>query len=228
VVYLDGAVIDHGSFADRATATGHHKLVVKIPGRHPVTRSISIEANRETKVDIESPQRTVAVRDQAQSPRSPGASGGSASRPPPGDPPPDHRAGPGAKAPAGVPAPTVGKPKAEGGKPKADVANPDAAAAAQAKPTLDIAATRAAVRSQLRPVQQCYERGKMDDGNLRGSVTVRITIAADGSVANAQVASSTLGAPEVERCITSEVARWQLPRPAGEAPISFSYPFAFE
>ena len=228
VVYLDGAVIDHGSFADRATATGNHKLVVKIPGRRPVTRSISIEADRETKVDVESPQRAVAIRDQAQSTRRPGASSDSASRPPPGDPPPDHGAGPGAKTPVKDPAPTVEKLKAEGVKPKADVAHPDAAAAAQAKPTLDIAATRAAVRSQLLPVQQCYERGKMDDGNLRGSVTVRITIAADGSVANAQVASSTLGAPEVERCITREVARWQLPRPAGEAPVSFSYPFAFE
>ena len=228
VVYLDGGVIDHGSFADRATATGNHKLVVKIPGRRPVTRSISIEANRETKVDIESPQRAVAVRDHAQSTRSPGGSSEPASRPPPGDPPPDHRARPGATTPAEDPAPTAGKLKAEGVKPRANAADPDAANAAQAKPTLDVAATRAAVRSQLRPVQQCYERGKMDDGNLRGSVTVRITIAANGSVANAQVVSSMLGAPEVERCITHEVARWQFPRPPGEAPVAFSYPFTFE
>jgi serine/threonine-protein kinase len=228
VVYLDGAVIDRGSFADRTTATGNHKLVVKIPGRRPVTRSISIEANRETRVDIESPQRAVAVRDPAQSTRPPGTSSDSASRLLPGDPPPNHRAEPGAKPPADDPAATVGKLKADGGKPRADVANPDAAAAAQAKPTLDIAATRASVRSQIRPVQQCYERGKMDDANLRGSVTVRITIATNGSVANAQVASSTLGAPEVERCITHEVASWQFPRPAGEAPVAFSYPFTFE
>jgi TonB family protein len=193
-----------------------------------VTRSISIEAKRETKVDIESPKRAVAVRDPAQPTRPPGASSDSASRPPPGAPPPDHRAGPRAKTPAEDLDPTVGKLKAEGVKPKADAANPDAANAAQAKPTLDIAATRAAVRSQLRPVQQCYERGKMDDVNLRGSVTVRITIAANGSVANAQVVSSMLGAPEVERCITHEVARWQFPRPPGEAPVAFSYPFTFE
>ena len=204
VVYLDGALVDHGSFADRATATGKHKLVVKIPGQHPVTRSISVEADRETKVDIESPQRAVTVRDQAQPIRAPGQ---------------------GAKAPAADRAPTSGKPGVV--KPMADGANPDAAAA-QAKPAVDVAAIRAAVRSQIRPVQQCYERGKMDDVNLRGSVTVRITIAADGSVANAQVASSTLGAPDVERCITHEVLRWQLPRPAGEAPVSLSYPFAFE
>jgi TonB family protein len=68
----------------------------------------------------------------------------------------------------------------------------------------------------------------MDDGKLRGTVTVRITIAPSGSIANAQVASSTLSSPQVESCITREITHWQLPKPSGGAAVSLSYPFTFE
>ncbi|HET7505299.1 MAG TPA: TonB family protein, partial [Kofleriaceae bacterium] len=227
VVYLDGVLLDHGSFADRAAGAGKHKLVVKIPGRRPVTRTITIEPNRETKVEIEAPASPVAVREPAPSHPSGASSGastaGPATRPAPGDPPHDRGRGPSAKA--SDPSTAGGKGRPDGSKPGTEDEKPDVAAA---KPTIDVAATRAAARTQLRPVLQCYERGKMDDPNLRGSVTVRITIAEDGSVANAQVTSSTLGSPQVEACITREVAHWQLPRPPGGGPVSLSYPFAFE
>jgi TonB family protein len=192
-----------------------------------VTRAITIEANRETKVDLD-PPRAVAVRDQAPPPHpsggsssgsSSGSSGGSpAVRQPPAD-PSDHGAA-GAR-----PRSDDRKPRGDATKPPAEPGNSDGASA---KPAIDLVAIRAAARSQLRPVVQCYERGKMEDSNLRGNVTVRITIAADGSVASAQVASSTLGAPEVEACITHEVGHWQLPGPAGGIPVSLSYPIVFE
>jgi TonB family protein len=193
VVSLDGKVIDHGSFTDRPTPSGHHQLVVRVPGRRPVTRSISIIANRETKVEIE------------LAPRS-GASGPGHDDPAAHDPPPV----------APIPRPVAG-------------VKQDPAGVPPVKPlVLDVAAIRVAVRAQIGAVQQCYERAKMDDLSLQGTVTVRITIAANGAVTHAQVASSTLHAPRVEECITHEIVRWQLPKPGGVDAASFSYPFVFE
>jgi hypothetical protein len=96
------------------------------------------------------------------------------------------------------------------------------------RPAIDIAATRAAARSQLGPIQQCYERARMDDASLKGNVTAQITVAADGSIANVRIVSTTLSSPPTERCITAEIARWQLPKPSGGAAVSFTYPFVFE
>lgn len=93
---------------------------------------------------------------------------------------------------------------------------------------IDVAATRAAVRSQIGPVQQCYERARMDDPSLAGTVTARITVAPDGSVARIEIVKSTLGAPQVEACIREGIARWHLPRPGGGAAASLTYPLVFQ
>jgi TonB family protein len=91
-----------------------------------------------------------------------------------------------------------------------------------------VKATRAAVRAQIGPVQQCYERAKMDDPNLAGIVTTRITVAPDGSVTKIEITNSTLGAPGVEACIREGIARWHLPGPSGGASASLTYPLVFQ
>jgi len=119
---------------------------------------------------------------------------------------------------AGLPVP---EPSKEAPRP------PDHAASAKAG-TIDITATRAAARAQLGPVQQCFERAKMDDSTLAGSVVLRITIAGDGSVAATEITRSTLGAPQAEACIRQQISRWRLPAPSGGVAASFSYPLVFE
>jgi TonB family protein len=94
--------------------------------------------------------------------------------------------------------------------------------------TIDVAATRAAARTQIGPVQQCYERARMDDPSLTGTVQARITIAPDGSVSKVETASSTLGAPAVENCIRQAIARWRLPRPSGGVAAALTYPLVFQ
>jgi serine/threonine-protein kinase len=89
------------------------------------------------------------------------------------------------------------------------------------------AALRVAMRAQSGPIEQCYERAKMDDSNLRGKVVVQIAIAPDGSVKTPGITSSTLGSLEVEGCITREVAHFQLPRPLGGTTIAYTYTFVF-
>jgi len=96
------------------------------------------------------------------------------------------------------------------------------------KDEIDVAATRAAVRTHVAAIQQCYERAKMDDQSLAGAMTVRITIAPDGAVTGTQVTKSTIGSPVVERCVTAEISRWHLPKPTGGNAASLLYPFVFE
>jgi eukaryotic-like serine/threonine-protein kinase len=117
-----------------------------------------------------------------------------------------------AETPAVAPAPTLSGP----------------AAPAVKKDEIDVAATRAAVRTHVAAIQQCYERAKMDDQSLAGAMTVRITIAPDGAVTATQVTKSTIGSPVVERCVTAEISRWQLPKPTGGNTASLLYPFVFE
>ncbi|HSR97222.1 MAG TPA: AgmX/PglI C-terminal domain-containing protein [Kofleriaceae bacterium] len=94
--------------------------------------------------------------------------------------------------------------------------------------TIDVAATRAAARTQIGPVQQCYERARMDDPSLSGTVQARITIAPDGTVSRVDIASSTLGAPSVESCIRQAIARWRLPKPSGGVAAALTYPLVFQ
>ena len=68
----------------------------------------------------------------------------------------------------------------------------------------------------------------MDDPNLAGTVTTRITVAPDGAVAKIDIINSTLGAPTVEACIRQGMSRWRLPRPVGGASASLTYPLVFQ
>jgi hypothetical protein len=84
---------------------------------------------------------------------------------------------------------------------------------------------QAVVRSRLFEVRRCYERGKMDEPELKGRVTVRIAIPPSGGVASALVESSSLGNSRVEGCIVDAVRGWPFPAPAGTTPLVISYPF---
>jgi TonB family protein len=84
---------------------------------------------------------------------------------------------------------------------------------------------QAVVRSRLFEVRRCYERGKMDEPELKGRVTVRIAIPPAGGVASALVESSSLGNSRVEGCIVDAVRAWPFPAPAGSTPLVISYPF---
>ncbi|HDQ45600.1 MAG TPA: energy transducer TonB [bacterium] len=61
----------------------------------------------------------------------------------------------------------------------------------------------------VKAIQYCYERELKRDPSLKGKMTVRITVAPDGSVFNAEVISSTLGNDRVDRCIVSRIQLWK-------------------
>jgi TonB family protein len=91
--------------------------------------------------------------------------------------------------------------------------------------SIEPAAIQMVVRSRLPEIERCYARGKMDDPELRGRVTVRIRIAPNGVVTSAGVESSSLSQSGVESCIVEAVQSWTFPAPAGGQPAVISYPF---
>jgi TonB family protein len=126
------------------------------------------------------------------------------------------------------PAPEAPKAKPSESPPAEPPAARPEASAGPRPGSIDVGATRAAARTQIGPVQQCYERARMDDPSLTGTVQARITISPDGSVSRVDIASSTLGAPAVETCIRQAIARWRLPKPSGGVAAALTYPLVFQ
>jgi serine/threonine-protein kinase len=139
---------------------------------------------------------------------------------------------------AAKPVPLPAAPKGEAGgaagagaaasKPQHVAAATPAAAtathAASPPPGLDRAKTQGFVRSHLGEIQRCYERGKMDEPDLKGRVTLKISVSETGAVTSAAVESSSLHSSSVESCIVGVVRAWKLPAPIG-GPAIVSYPF---
>jgi serine/threonine protein kinase len=131
-------------------------------------------------------------------------------------------------APAPKPTPAPAKAEAPPAvKPASAVAGQaDVPPSARPKPAsgVDPVKTQLFVRSHLGEIQRCYERGKMDEPDLKGRVTLKIFIAETGAVASATVDSSSLRSSVVESCIAATVTGWKFPAPVG-GPAVISYPF---
>jgi len=82
------------------------------------------------------------------------------------------------------------------------------------------------VRQNFGRFRLCYENGLRDNPNLTGRVSIGFTIATDGSVKNARVASSTLPHAGVGVCIQRAFIGLSFPQPeAGE--VTVTYPILF-
>ena len=104
-------------------------------------------------------------------------------------------------------------------------AAPTPAPASPRPGSIDPAAIQSVVRSRVPEIERCYARGKMDDPELKGRVTVRIHIAGNGAVTSAEVEGSTVSQSGVESCIVEAVGSWKFPPPVGGQPAVISYPF---
>jgi TonB family protein len=58
-------------------------------------------------------------------------------------------------------------------------------------------------------IRYCYERELKRDPNLKGKISVRITVGPEGNVKHAEIVSSTLNNERVERCILARVRLWK-------------------
>jgi TonB family protein len=82
------------------------------------------------------------------------------------------------------------------------------------------------IKAHLPELQASYENSLKSNPHAGGQVVVELTIAATGLVSNAEIVSSTLRAPEVERAILKSARTWKFPAPGGGAVI-VRYPFDF-
>jgi TonB family protein len=77
-------------------------------------------------------------------------------------------------------------------------------------------------------IRFCYERVLQSTPGLGGKVAVLFTIDAAGSVAQLDVAESSLGSAEVERCMLQRIGRWKFPEPKGGGVVSVNFPWVFK
>lgn len=86
---------------------------------------------------------------------------------------------------------------------------------------------RAVVDRNRAQIRYCYERELQKHQDLEGRVVIRWIVAATGLVARVEVSESTLPGREVADCLSSHIARWRFPEPAGGGVVTVSYPFVF-
>lgn len=90
--------------------------------------------------------------------------------------------------------------------------------------TLEVSQLRAVIQGQpSKQVQTCYERRLKDNNLLQGSMTVLLTIGADGSVRAVSV-DGTLNDRQVYSCVKRVAKSWKFPQP-GDGCVRTSVPF---
>jgi serine/threonine-protein kinase len=228
VIALGGAPVDgeptkgepaaHASSSDKsASSSGHHAGAHKHSGGKLAaaqeTSAASASAEKPSEPKLSPPNPPEAKLVPAVSPAE------SKITPPP---PPAKGEAPAKPAVAATP------PESTASSSKVHVtsqaAGPATATARPAANGLDPAKTQALVRSHLPEIQRCYERGKMDDPDIKGRVTVRISVATSGAVTSAAIEASSLHSSAVESCVVSAIRGWTFPAPVG-GPAIISYPF---
>ena len=78
-------------------------------------------------------------------------------------------------------------------------------------------------------IRSCYERELKKNPELKGKITVRITVAPDGSVKKVEVISSTIQNSTVEGCIVRRIERWRdfQPIDPSEGDVTFRQVYTF-
>ncbi len=83
--------------------------------------------------------------------------------------------------------------------------------------------------SHVSAITYCYERELKKIPDLKGKISVRITISPNGSVKNADIVSSTLNNESVERCILTRIRLWDdfQSIDASEGDVTFRQSYVF-
>jgi hypothetical protein len=90
------------------------------------------------------------------------------------------------------------------------------------------AAIRAVVQAHSREVSFCYEQLLLRRPRAAGKVTARWVVGADGAVLDAEVTEDAVNDAQLCRCIAERVRRWVFPPPAGDNPVTVTFPWIFK
>ncbi|MFT4621426.1 MAG: Ca-activated chloride channel family protein [Myxococcota bacterium] len=94
--------------------------------------------------------------------------------------------------------------------------------------SLDKTLIQQVIKRHMNQLRYCYLRELQKDPKLEGKVVVKMVIAADGTVSQADIKSTTLGNEAVESCVQQRFERMQFPAPGGGGIGIVSYPLVFE
>ena len=83
------------------------------------------------------------------------------------------------------------------------------------------------VRRNIAGIRYCYQRELTKDPSLAGRVTMKFTIAADGTVSAAEVSSSTLANAATEQCLVHRFYAMTFPVQSGGGEMIVNYPLIF-
>lgn len=92
--------------------------------------------------------------------------------------------------------------------------------------SLDSGVIGSVVKREMGGIKYCYEKGLKKNPKLSGKIVVEFVIGINGSVQTARVVFSSMGAPNVERCIVRRVTRFRFPKPK-KGSVKVNYPFIF-
>ncbi len=83
------------------------------------------------------------------------------------------------------------------------------------------------VKSYVGGLKYLYNNALRKDPTLKGTITVRLVIVADGSFSNLEMLSSTLGHPPLEKAILKRIGLWKFKKIAGAKNFTITYTFDF-
>ncbi|MBN2030139.1 AgmX/PglI C-terminal domain-containing protein [bacterium] len=83
--------------------------------------------------------------------------------------------------------------------------------------------------SHLSAITYCYERELRKIPDLKGKISIRITVSPNGSVKSADIVSSTMNNESAERCILARIRLWDdfPPIDDSEGDVTFIQPYIF-
>ena len=94
--------------------------------------------------------------------------------------------------------------------------------------SLDKELIRKVIHANRGQIRFCYEQQLNRFPKLDGKVAIKFVISPSGSVAQSQVAQSTVSNAELESCVAGRVRTWQFPKPKGGGVVIVTYPFIFK
>jgi hypothetical protein len=83
------------------------------------------------------------------------------------------------------------------------------------------------IKAKMAQIRYCYQRELQKDPSLGGKISIKFTIAKDGSVSKASVNSTTINNGAVESCVVGRFYKMQFPEPKGGGIVIVKYPFIF-
>lgn len=90
--------------------------------------------------------------------------------------------------------------------------------------SLDKELIRQVIHRNRQQIRYCYENQLTRFPKLEGKVAIKFVISAEGSVAMASVAQSTVNNAELESCLASRFKSWTFPKPKGGGIVQVTYP----